>query len=100
MRLDRNTNADGRGKYAIVKLRPAAGLNAQACINLLERAGLLSYGTKPGEEFFVMKLTDKYAGWALKAYAQAAVNDGEHEFAADVMELAEKADTALRKKPD
>jgi hypothetical protein len=47
-----------------------------------------------------MKLTDKYAGWALKAYAQAAVNDGEHEFAADVMELADKADTVLRKKPD
>jgi hypothetical protein len=100
MRLDRNTNPDGKGKYAVVKLRPAAGLNAQGCINLLERAGLLSFGTKPGEEFFVLKLTDKYAGWALKAYAQAAVNDGEHEYGADVMALAEKADTELRKKPD
>jgi hypothetical protein len=48
MRLDRNTNPDGKGKYAVVKLRPAAGLNAQGCINLLERAGLLSFGTKAG----------------------------------------------------
>jgi hypothetical protein len=37
---------------------------------------------------------------ALKAYAQAAVNDGEHEYGADVMALADKADTVLRKKPD
>lgn len=58
MRLDRNLNPDGKGKYAIINLRT----------NRVEWGG-------PNAQFFVIKYKDKFAVPALKAYAQAVLNE-------------------------
>jgi len=42
-------------------------------------------------EFFVIKLADRYAQAALIAYAMTADDCGDHEFARDVNELALRA---------
>jgi hypothetical protein len=57
----------------------------------LEAAGMLDYGEVGApDEFFVIKLHDKYARNALIVYADAARFD-DPEYAADVMELADRA---------
>lgn len=79
MKLDRNINKDGHGKYALINLRT----------NMVEWGG-------PGGGFFVIKLHDKFAPAALRAYAEAvreeALNHGvgEAEFrrAAGLQEYA------------
>lgn len=104
MKLDRNTNPNGHGKYAVLKLRSGIAdghSNASACVNLLKQSGALNFGTEPGEEFFVIKLRDKYAANALLAYARAAEADGETEYADEINDLAVKsAGLSNRKKPD
>lgn len=55
MKLDRNINPDGKGKYALLNLRK----------NTIE------WGNEPGNQFFVIKLKDRFAAPALKAYADA-----------------------------
>ena len=103
MRLDRTA---GRGKYAIINLRkldrslrgvidgdlPGSDfLDVKAAMATLERAGLIEYG-EPGteNEFFVLKLKDKYAGAALYTYA-SAVAALDNEFSRDVRELSRRA---------
>jgi hypothetical protein len=54
MKLDRNSNSDGRGKYAFFNLR----------------TNQVEWGDTP-EEFFVIKLKDEFAFEALSAYADA-----------------------------
>ena len=55
MKLDRNTNKDGRGKYALINLR----------------TNQVQWGNEgPGEQFFVMKYKDKFTGRALLAYSE------------------------------
>lgn len=54
MKLDRNINKDGHGKYALINLRT----------NMVEWGG-------PGGGFFVIKLHDKFAPDAFEAYAKA-----------------------------
>lgn len=66
MRLDRNVNPDGRGKYAIINLRTSR----------VEWGG-------PDAQFFVIKYKDKFAAAALKAYAEAVLKEA--------MELGTKA---------
>lgn len=56
MRLDRNINPDGRGKYALINLRT----------NKVEWGGPTAE-----EQFFVLKLKDEFAAPALRAYAEA-----------------------------
>lgn len=56
MKLDRNINPDGRGKYALINLRR----------NTIEWGG-----PTPEEQFFVLKLKDEFAAPALRAYAAA-----------------------------
>lgn len=88
MKLDRNINANGCGKYALIKLRSltelrrvnrrrdARLLEIEAAIKTLERAGILDYGITGTEaEFFVMRLRDKYSGDGLKGYADAVAKD-------------------------
>jgi hypothetical protein len=75
MRLDRNVNPDGRGKYALINLR----------------TNQVEWGDKAADEFFVLKLKDKYAMTALDAYAQAAELDGNTEWADEIRELAARA---------
>lgn len=98
MKLDRNTNK--RGKYAIVNLREieriggvAHGHNpdiAQA-LRILETNDLIEYGEVGAEnEFFVLKLKDKYAAGTLARYAALAAAD-DPEYAHDVMQLTKRA---------
>ena len=72
MKLDRNINGNGRGKYALLKLRKLddwlqSGATAEVpapireAIALLEREGMLDWGDKPETEFFLIRLKDKYA---------------------------------------
>jgi hypothetical protein len=118
MRLDRNEK--GRGKYAIINLRkveemrndPRVGLPSERvayrefedALELLQRAGVLEYG-EPGteNEFFVIKLKDMAAGFALNAYARVYLGNGkEHDYARDVEALSRRAgpNSPWCKKPD
>lgn len=93
MKLDRNLNPDGRGKYALLKLRCQDKPIPQDCdyaAELLHSNGLLDYGDTPDSEFFVIRLKDKFAGMALTAYGIAAMKD-DPEWAQEVLKLAEKA---------
>ena len=86
MKLDRNENINGKGKYALLNLRT----------NKIE----WGYVDEP-DEFFVIKLRDKYAKDALEAYAAAIIHD-DPEFAEQVIELAMRAgpDSPYCKEPD
>lgn len=95
MKLDRNTNPDGRGKYALIKLRdnPIAGFGGNVggvpnCVAVKESA--IDYGNTPETEFFVIRLADKFAANALHAYAiSCKVEDP--EFSQEVLDLANRA---------
>lgn len=101
MKLDRNINADGRGKYGLIKNRRLAQIEAwdggegealdrQAVLDavaLLERAGVIDWGRTVDSEFMVIRLKDKYAGNALHNYAAAACKD-DIEYAREIMEMA------------
>jgi len=113
MKLDRNINGDGRGKYGLVNNRElikradeakayaASGgapteseLEAMKIVNavsFLEAMGVIDWGTESSNEFFVIKLKDKYAGGALHTYAGYAVRDGEIEYGQEVMALARRS---------
>ena len=56
MKLDRNVNQNGRGKYALINLRT----------NKIEWGEVGS-----DDEFFVIKLKDRFSKGALKGYRQA-----------------------------
>ena len=104
MKLDRNTG-DGRGKYAIINLRKCPE-RYFACDPtgkfLLIPLDAVEWGETPVDEFFVIKLKDKYAPQGLLGYAEAAFDDGETEYAEEVFTLARHAGPAhpLCKKPD
>lgn len=57
MKLDRNVNPDGKGKYALINLRT----------NQVQWGG-------DGDQFFVIKYKDLFASVALKAYGEAVIN--------------------------
>jgi len=86
MKLDRNKNANGKGKYALLNLRT----------NKIEWGAV----GEP-DEFFLIKLRDKHAKAALEAYADSIVRE-DPEFAEEVMELAMRAgaDNPYCKAPD
>lgn len=75
-RLLRNQR-DGKGKYRVFNNRKNAWVEDDG----------------PGEpnEHFVIMLKDKYARHALRAYAAAAMEDGQVEYSKDVSELANRA---------
>lgn len=101
MKLDRNMNADGRGKYGLLLTRkldaakdvhsPQGLMEIEHAIKVLETAGILDWGDKPETEFFLIRLKDKYAGGALHTYASYAVRDDEVEYGRDVMEMAKRS---------
>lgn len=77
MKLDRNINKDGKGKYALIQLRKVdAGSEAEGLLLRLHELGCLEWGCvgKP-DEFFVIKLRDKYAQEGLSAYSAAVAKD-------------------------
>ena len=86
MKLDRNENQNGRGKYALLNLRK--NKIEWGCVD-------------DPDEFFVIKLRDRYAKEALEAYANA-VRSADPEFAEQVIELAMRAgpDSPYCKEPD
>lgn len=116
MKLDRNINGDGRGKYGLIKSRRLAQIEAwdggdgevadrQAVIDaveLLERAGVIEWGEpKTPAEFFVIKLRDEHAEAALSGYAAHAM-PFDQEYASDVFDLANRAgpNSHFCKEPD
>lgn len=91
MKLDRNTNPDGRGKYALINMRKIkeiedAGrkpsphetvecqraIRVRESIEMLIREGVVTLGNEsPGDQFFVMKYKDKFTADGLRGYANA-----------------------------
>lgn len=102
MKMDRNVNPGGFGKYALVKLRelercrdPGAfgevSPEIVAALDLLEKNGILDRGIVGTEsEFMVIRLKDCYADKALAAYADAAAND-DPEWAQEVRDMLPRA---------
>jgi hypothetical protein len=111
MRLDRNINSDGRGKYALLKLRAldhANGADLKAvgdAFSVLEKLGILDWGNARTEsEFFVLRLKDKYAYRALMAYHYAVTQNDptDIDYAQDVFDMAKRSGplNPWCKKPD
>lgn len=100
MKLDRNINPDGKGKYALIKLRHESAImgvvenpSGEPAIAVNDEA--IDYGNTEDSEFFVIRLKDKYAAPALFAYAMAAEKD-DSEWANEVLAMAVKA-TMMKK---
>lgn len=112
MKLDRNENGNGRGKYALLLLRKLADFesgtfrelapNIASAIETLDKAGLIDWGIVGTEsEFFVIKLKDHNATESLHAYAAKAYAHGEEEWSAEVREMARRAAASpWKKRPD
>lgn len=83
MKLDRNIDPHGRGKYALVKMRKLnpilnstildeRSLRIAEAFALLSKEGMIHFGDEsPSDQFFVMKYKDKFTHHALSAYAAA-----------------------------
>lgn len=98
MKLDRNINKDGRGKYALIKLRQTTVLFQGLGVEVLRDA--VDFGNTPVTDFFVIRLKDKFAAPALKAYADAARAE-DPEYAAEIDELATlAAENPNKRMPD
>ena len=107
MKLDKDTNDDGIQKYAVINLRRLNSFNKWTpeisnAFKILEEAGVLEWGhTGDPNEFFLIKLKDKYAKHALEQYSVAVGND-DPEYANAVFELSKRAgkDSPFCKTPD
>jgi hypothetical protein len=103
MKLDRNINPTGRGKYALLLQRKVGdhpSLKLREAITELIEWGALDFGGTPDTDFFVIRLKDKYAAPALAAYAMAAHAD-DPEYAAEILDLSKKAaEHPNQKRPD
>lgn len=107
MKLDRNINSNGRGKYALLLLRRltevADNAKVKHAIHVLESVGVIDWGiTGTDKEFFLIRLKDKHAANALTAYASSADRDGDAEYASEILEMASRAGEAspFCKRPD
>jgi hypothetical protein len=76
MKLDRNINTNGLGKYRLWDERKQAWVD--------------DCGPGQEHEFFVIMLKDKHAQKALEAYA-ISISVDDPEFGAEVFELADRA---------
>lgn len=89
MKMDRNINADGRGKYALVLMRnynaprhPSRQRDIELALETLENNNMIDYGPAGHHsEFFLIRLKDRFAGDALRAYADAAKKYADSLFA-------------------
>lgn len=94
MKLDRNLNPGGKGKYALINLRkivgdPRTAQEMAAAIVANPDALQLGVVGEP-DEFWLIKLKDKYAAAALQAYADAAQAD-DPEYANQVREMVQRS---------
>lgn len=90
MKLDRNITSPRRGKYALIKLRdaelyPSPPYNPGDSVSVA--AEHVDFGDTEDTDFFVIRLKDKYAASALRAYAEAARGD-DPEYAGEMDVLA------------
>lgn len=107
MKLDRNENATGVGKYALVNMRRLMALGhdqqneAHQLMAQLSELGVVDWGAKGADdEFFVIKLKDRNAESALVAYADAA-EEHDKEWALQVLAMSTRAKRHPAKKtPD
>lgn len=112
MKLDRNINPNGMGKYAVLKLRMLEAFREQApfgdiaapiakALETLEAAGILDWGNTPDTDFMLIRLKDRYAQAALRAYALAAHLD-DPEYAKEIGDMAERSGPShpFCKRPD
>lgn len=92
MKLDRNLNPNGRGKYALLKLRNLrdGDTAVDAALRTLDEAGILDWGNTIDSEFMVIRLKDKYAADALARYAAVASVD-DPEYASEIAEMAHRS---------
>ncbi len=94
MKLDRNLNPNGQGKYALIKMRevvtPFESVVRHGEDFTIIPTTAIDHGDTEGTDFFVIRLKDKYAAPALAAYAKAAMKDDE-EYGAEIAELAKTA---------
>ena len=113
MKMDRNINEGGMGKYALSRLRHLANFRSHdtwqtlspeisGALATLANAGILDWGYFGTDgEFFVIRMRDENAQVALLAYADSAERT-DPEWAAEVRKLAKRAgpDSPFRKQPD
>lgn len=114
MKLDRNINGTGRGKYGLVNNRALQeyldilpkdittrgkapnsvemeAIKISNAISFLEAMGVIEWGEHGSEnEFFVIRLKDKYAADALARYAAVASVD-DPEYASEIAEMAHRS---------
>ncbi len=96
MKLDRNLNPDGGGKYAIVNMRkyreatdPTGAI--QKAFAVLQDAGIIDLGiVGTPSEFFLLKLKDRHARATLLAY-ERSIEPKDPEFALEVATMAARA---------
>lgn len=120
MKLDRNLNMDGKGKYCLIKLRKTGVFDPDGkvfqALATLEAEGLLHWGNEsPGDQFFVMKYKDRFTYEGLMGYAMAVKSfadkgmsenrmspkefDGWMEWHAEILREAEAAQRAPHQLP-
>lgn len=96
MKMDRNINDDGCGKYALLNLRRMAKHDTpevRAALDVLTKAGAIEWGVIGEEdEFFVIKLKDINAPGGLSGYANEA-DKTDREWAEDVRSMLPRAGT-------
>lgn len=109
MKMDRDTNPQSLGKYALVLWRAFLALEgdelarAKKALEELKSLGLLDEGLVGTEsEFMVFRLRDYHALPALVAYAQSHKASGDLEFAQAVRDMAERSgpNSPFCKEPD
>lgn len=105
MRLDRNTNGNGKGKYALIKLREIPGNPStpeELAAAILANPACVDWGERHSDgEFFLIRLKDRFAPPALHAYSKAAAEGGLDQFSLDVYAMALRAENHPGKKtPD
>lgn len=110
MKLDRNNSPDGKGKYALIKLRnfPSekwAQDEIKLALKLLATHGMLDYGDLGTDsEFMVMRLKDKYALKGLQGYYKAVTEDepADLEYAQEILDMTKRAgpNSQWCKRPD
>ncbi|NFV80056.1 hypothetical protein [Magnetospirillum aberrantis] len=106
MKLDRDNNETGKGKYALINMRKIEGdprTPQELVAAILDHPEAVEFGTTGTEgEFFVIKLKDMYAQAGLHAYAVAAGRDGDLEYAGAIDRMAGRAgpDSPFCKRPD
>lgn len=96
MKMDRNINSDGLGKYALLNLRRLAAHDTpevRDALDVLTKAGVIEWGVVGEEdEFFVMKLKDINAPGGLSGYADKA-DETDREWADEVRSMLARAGT-------